>query len=234
MPKRNTKNKNGSFIRGEYTERGDYHKKLDPSWSYYPTYIRKMEVIKGLIKSFPRNSKILDAGCGEGVLVSELREKGYQVWGLDFNYGAKYIIPGDLIKIPFKNSMFDLVLMVDVIEHLPFQNQKTAIEEVHRVLKDKGTLIASIPNLAHLACRLKFLIKGELIRTSRINRHPGDRPMDEYLKLLDDVDFRIIYRRGISITIPYIGAKLHNLPAWASFPNLSLINIIMARKGGPR
>ena len=234
MSKRDTENKKSLFIRGEYAERGEYHKKLDPSWSYYPTYTRKMKIVKGLIKSFPQNSKILDAGCGEGVLVSELRKKGYQVWGLDFNYGAQHIIPGDLTKIPFKKNMFDLVLMLDVIEHLSIQNQEIAMKEIHRVLKSKGTLIASIPNLAHLACRLKFLIKGELIRTSRINKHPGDSPIGEYLKLLDEVGFRIIYRRGISITIPYIGAKLHNLPLRVSFPNLSLINIIMARKEGTK
>ena len=218
------------IIKGEYTQRGDYHKKLDPNWSYYPTYIRKMRIVKRIIKSFPQNPIILDAGCGEGVLINDLEERGYQVWGLDLNYGRERIILGDITKIPFKANIFDVVLALDVIEHLSFENQKTAFEEAYRILKPKGTIIASIPNLAHLACRLKFLVKGELIRTSNINKHLGDRPIYEYLKILGSVGFKIIYRRGISITIPYIGARFHKLPRMVSFPNLSLVNIILARK----
>ena len=32
--------------RGEYAARGDYHRTLDPSWDYYPTYLAKLEAVR--------------------------------------------------------------------------------------------------------------------------------------------------------------------------------------------
>jgi len=32
--------------RGEYATRGDYHRTLDPSWDYYPTYLAKLDAVR--------------------------------------------------------------------------------------------------------------------------------------------------------------------------------------------
>lgn len=61
-------NNNNAKYRGwEYCTRGDYHRNIDPDWSYAPTYIRKMRIIPEHIEKLPRDAVILDAGCGEGV-----------------------------------------------------------------------------------------------------------------------------------------------------------------------
>ena len=56
---------------GEYAARGDYHREPDPSWDYYPTYLAKLAAVRAWLDTLPRSMRVLDAGCGEGVLVSE-------------------------------------------------------------------------------------------------------------------------------------------------------------------
>lgn len=55
----------------EYAKHGDYHQNLDPNWSFTLTYLKKMAFVRRFIKESPTDTRILDAGCGEGVLVEE-------------------------------------------------------------------------------------------------------------------------------------------------------------------
>ena len=61
--------------RGEYAARGDYHRVPDPSWEYYPTYIAKLEFVRRWLGALPASTRVLDAGCGEGVLVDEFADR---------------------------------------------------------------------------------------------------------------------------------------------------------------
>ena len=64
-----------------YSQSGDYHRNLDPNWSYTPTYLRRMSHIGEIIRNQNPGARILDAGCGEGVLVEKYREEGYDIVG---------------------------------------------------------------------------------------------------------------------------------------------------------
>lgn len=55
----------------------------------------------------------------------------------------KNVIKADINKLPFKNESFDSVLCLEVFEYL--KDPQKAMSEVYRVLKDKGTLIATFP-----------------------------------------------------------------------------------------
>ena len=61
--------------RGEYAARGDYHREPDPTWDYYPTYLAKLDAVRKYLNALPRNTRVLDAGCGEGVLVGEFADR---------------------------------------------------------------------------------------------------------------------------------------------------------------
>ena len=56
----------------ESTRKGDYHRKLDPNWSYTPTYLRKMHHIRRFLSGLPKETRIIGAGCCESVLVELL------------------------------------------------------------------------------------------------------------------------------------------------------------------
>jgi 2-polyprenyl-3-methyl-5-hydroxy-6-metoxy-1,4-benzoquinol methylase len=104
--------------------------------------------------------KVLDIGCGQGVHSLRAAHQGAQVLSVDYNWLNLEI--GQALKqeepttqvifmmgnverpLPFSDEAFDLVLMLDVIEHL---YQRThALREVQRVLKPNGILLLAAPN----------------------------------------------------------------------------------------
>ncbi len=200
--------------KGEYSRQGEFHRNLDPNWSYYPIYINKVEAIDGLLRKYGCNhGKILDAGCGEGVLVEKYAAQGWDITGVDKNYASEFVQEGSITEMPFADDRFDTLLCLDVLEHLYYNDQNKALPELHRVLKPGGTAIFSIPNLAHFTSRLKFLLRGKLLRTASIGHHPGDRPLLEYLELLDKYGFEVVERQGIFPTVPPIYRMVMRYPS---------------------
>lgn len=200
----------------EYAYKGDYHKNLDSKWRYYPVYVNKIILVRKFLANFSKHKKIIDLGCGEGVLVESLLEQGYKITGIDANYESKYVSKGNITNTNFPNESYDLVLCLDVLEHLDFQEQEAAIKEIDRILKPDGMLVTTIPNLAHLLSRFSFLLSGRLIRTSSIERHPGDRPIFEYIKMIKRY-FIITKRKGIFPTFPFLSILTYFFPGKVVF-----------------
>ena len=227
--------------RGEYAARGDYHRTPDPTWDYYPTYIAKLEAVRAYLDALPATTRVLDAGCGEGVLVSEYSGR-LDITGVDANYASELVTTGSLTALPYADAAFDRALCLDVLEHLSFEDQPRALAELHRVLKPSGELLVSVPNLAHLQSRVQFALRGRLIRTASEYKHPGDRPIGEYIQLATRAGFTLIARRGIFPTIPVVThyirkhpqalAPLHRLLTRAlPVPGWCFLNLLVLRKG---
>jgi ubiquinone/menaquinone biosynthesis C-methylase UbiE len=93
---------------------------------------------------------ILDAGCGEGEILSRLQ--GTQAFGVDIDLErvglARDRISGeglgvaDIQRMPFPSESFELVLMLEVLEHVG--DPQAALAEAARV--SKRYLLASVPN----------------------------------------------------------------------------------------
>ena len=105
----------------KYARIGEYHRSLDPNWSYTPTYLRKMALVRQFIESQPPRYRILDAGCGEGVVVEEFRRKGWEIESLDLNYESEFVRHGDVLCAPYADASFDVVLFLDILEHLAYK-----------------------------------------------------------------------------------------------------------------
>jgi SAM-dependent methyltransferase len=196
---------------GEYAARGDYHRQPDPSWDYYPTYIAKLEAVRAWLDPLPRSTRVLDAGCGEGVLVDEYADR-LAIEGLDANYSSNHVRTGSLLSLPYGDGTFDRALCLDVLEHLTFEDQPRAIAELRRVLRPGGELLISVPNLAHLQSRVHFLLRGRLIRTASELKHPGDRPVHEYVGLAERAGLVLTGRRGIFPTVPVLTRLIRRHP----------------------
>jgi 2-polyprenyl-3-methyl-5-hydroxy-6-metoxy-1,4-benzoquinol methylase len=197
---------------GEYAARGDYHRAPQASWDYLPTYLAKLSVVRAWLDRLPSGMRVLDAGCGEGVLVEEYADR-LGIVGVDPHYGSRYVHQASLLDLPFDDGAFDRALCLDVLEHLRYEEQPGALRELHRVLKADGELLVSVPNLAHLQSRVHFLLTGRLIRTASEQKHPGDRPIAEYLRLFHQAGFTVIERRGIFPTVPVLTAVIRRNPA---------------------
>jgi SAM-dependent methyltransferase len=226
--------------RGEYAARGDYHREPDPSWDYYPTYIAKLAAVRAWLDRLPSSMRVLDAGCGEGVLVDEYAGR-LAIEGVDQNYTSNHVRAGSVTALPYPDDHFDRALCLDVLEHLTFEEQPRALAELRRVLRPGGELLVSVPNLAHLQSRVHFLLKGRLIRTASEIKHPGDRPVDDYLRLAKAAGLTLVERRGIFPTVPVLTRAIRRHPkrlAWLHrgltrllpIPGWCFLNLLTFRK----
>jgi len=226
--------------RGEYAARGDYHRTLDPSWDYYPTYLAKLQAVRRYLDVLPGDTRVLDAGCGEGVVVDEYAGK-LAITGVDANYSSDRVTQGSLMALPFPDASFDRALCLDVLEHLQYEEQPRALAELFRVVRPGGELFVSVPNLAHLQSRIHFLLRGRLIRTASEFKHPGDRPAAEYIGLAGRAGFTLVARQGIFPTIPIVThlvrrnpralAPLHRaLTRLLPVPGWCFLNLLTFRK----
>jgi SAM-dependent methyltransferase len=170
-----------------------------------------MTRVRRYLASLPAGTRVLDAGCGEGVLVEEFQQR-LAIEGLDPNYSAAHVRQGSLVALPYDTNTFDRALCLDVLEHLSYEDQARALAELFRVLKAGGELFVTVPNLAHLQSRVHFLLTGRLIRTANPAKHPGDRPIGEYLDLASRAGFTLVEREGIFPTVPIVTRFIRRHP----------------------
>jgi ubiquinone/menaquinone biosynthesis C-methylase UbiE len=104
--------------------------------------------VKNYLSNLPTNSKVLDAGCGNGknmLIRNDLRMKGCDTCqnllkicterGLDVSFG-------NLKALPFEDSSFDHVISIAVLHHLTtHEDREKGIKELLRVLQPGGTLL---------------------------------------------------------------------------------------------
>ncbi len=100
----------------------------------------------------PGSGLILDAGCGTGGMLDHLPRYGRPI-GLDlapealaFSQKRGHVITrGSVTEFPFDRATFDLVTCFDVLYHLWVRDDRLALAEVHRVLRDGGYLLVRVP-----------------------------------------------------------------------------------------
>lgn len=103
--------------------------------------------------------RLVDVGCGSGILLSNLAEKGWDVTGVDFDPGGVSaarerglnVHQGSLDEQRFPDGSFDAVLMSHVIEHVP--DPTALLREAHRILAPGGRLVVVTPNTGAFAHR---------------------------------------------------------------------------------
>lgn len=111
-------------------------------------------IILKKISKYKRAGKILDIGCATGFLLDEAKKQGWQPYGVELSKWAadfareKYnlsVSEGLLKDAKFPYNFFDVIVMMDSIEHLP--DPKKTLEEIRRILKPNGILCISTPNI---------------------------------------------------------------------------------------
>lgn len=228
----------------EWRITGEHLKKVNPNWtfekwSYRHSFVAKMKYLEKFLLKQNKNLKILDVGSGQGLLVKKFDELGYDIKGLDKEYSSDLVIKDDIFKTKLKDESYDLILCLDVIEHFNISDQERLVKVLHNVLKKNGRIVFSIPNMAHLSSRLFFLFTGKLIRTAKVEYHPGDRPSFEYKQLFKKY-FKIEGAKGISPTIPilfqftqlwpHLTKWLYLLIKWMAIPGWCFNVIFVCRK----
>jgi 2-polyprenyl-3-methyl-5-hydroxy-6-metoxy-1,4-benzoquinol methylase len=113
------------------------------------------------IELFQSPGRLVDIGCGPGVLLDSARARGWEVHGLDLSsyaveiarsYYNLTIVEGELLEAAFPSEHFDVVTMDDFLEHTT--NPREIIVEAARILRPGGLIAISTPNPASLSARL--------------------------------------------------------------------------------
>lgn len=135
------------------------------------SYFAELKV-KNLIEWYPdlinREIKILDFGCGDGLMTSFL--KFYfpkaKIYGIDPSskiIGTAQQRHSDICfdtllnqKINFSNNYFDIIIAAGVFHHIPYQEHKIYVDEIFRVLRPTGTFVIFELNPLNIGTRYIF------------------------------------------------------------------------------
>lgn len=107
-----------------------------------------------------RGARILDAGCGEGALLSFLRDRGYSALsGFDLSpenvalchaEGLGFVAQGDALRIGEMGGEYDAIVSLDLVEHLPKEAVVGFLAAARGKLAPGGVLVLQTPNMGYL------------------------------------------------------------------------------------
>ena len=133
----------------DWTDNNKYNKDM-VDWNY----IAPQETVLILKKyAFNKNYKILDAGCGTGLVGIELKKYGYSnIEGIDFSQSMLDLVPQDVYKkiekadlnkhLKFKNNTYDVIMCVGTFTYGHVKPH--ALDELIRITKNKGFICFTI------------------------------------------------------------------------------------------
>jgi 2-polyprenyl-3-methyl-5-hydroxy-6-metoxy-1,4-benzoquinol methylase len=99
-------------------------------------------------------ARVVDVGCGSGVLLARMKRLGWEVEGTDVDAGGVAAtrsrgircLEGELVAQHFPENHFDAVHSAHVLEHVP--DPQALLRECLRILKPGGTFVCLTPNVA--------------------------------------------------------------------------------------
>jgi ubiquinone/menaquinone biosynthesis C-methylase UbiE len=104
------------------------------------------DFIRAAGEATPAGALVLDAGAGDSAYrhhFSHARYESADFMQVDKEYAPDITYVGDLSSIAVEDSRFDMILMTQVLEHLP--EPMTVLREMRRVIKPGGQIWASCP-----------------------------------------------------------------------------------------
>jgi len=117
--------------------------------------------IKEVLNLAPQS--VLEIGVGNKIVSNFIRIQNINIKTIDVNLKLEPDFVGSVLDLPFKNNEFDVVLCAEVLEHLPFEKFRKALEEINRV--SKKHVVLSLP---HWGISLYFGIKLPLLKKLEI------------------------------------------------------------------
>ena len=133
-----------------------------------------------LLKDIKKNTKVLDLGCGNGLIAMRVIKAGASYVGTDISQKlikiaknkfkeeikkgwARFFVADAAKELPFEDNYFDRVFCFAVLHHIPSDELRLKLlGEVKRVLKNGGEARFIVWNLMNKWPRERFKIKEQL------------------------------------------------------------------------
>jgi len=159
-----------------------------------------VRLLDGFIERLPINGKVLDAGCGAGLPISQMLSEHFDVTGVDFSEAqiklAKKHVPKanficqDMTKLDFPENTFDGICSYYAIIHIPREEHQSLLANFYRMLKPSGVALLCL-GAEHLIDDIDENYLGTRMYWSHYDT-------ETYLKMLKDCGFSIIWSKHIA------------------------------------
>lgn len=169
---------------------------------------------------------VLDVGCSSGILLSLLKRKGFDVWGLEpnkqaFLYARKILknnVSNEVLSTFLKRQKkkFDCIIYNHVLEHIENINEEFSL--IKRALKKNGVLIIGVPNTDNMIFKIRRKFWESLLPNEHI-WHFNTKYLVQYLLKQGFEIVKINFEDDARRTYPLLKRVYFSL--------LSLLNKIM-------
>lgn len=161
-----------------------------------------------------KNLKILDIGCGGGILSEELTRNGAQVTGLDAskktikiakshakekNYNIKYLDTSIEDHIKESKAKYDAIICFELIEHVP--DQIKLIQDISTICKKGGKLFMSTINRNLMSFVFAKMMAEYVLRIVPEGTHQYNKFIkpSELANMLEQANFNIDDIQGVKL-----------------------------------
>ena len=192
------------------------------------------------LRRFGEGAKVLEVGCGTGLLLERIADFAGNCCGVDLSPGmlekarerGLQVREASATSLPFDDGSFDVVCAFKVLAHV--RDIRGALHEMFRVLRPGGTLVVEFYNPLSLRALAKRLRPAGAI-SAHTNEDAVYTRFDSPARVASwlPADAEIIDRRGVRILIPAAAAlRVPGLGAVLRFAERRLCDGPLARFGG--
>jgi SAM-dependent methyltransferase len=184
-----------------YAPRKDAASEMEEAYRRFVLRDHVNFVLRALADS-GESGPVLDVGCGGGLFLGMLQERGFEVLGLDNSRAAAQgawthhrvrVILGDLANSPIGRESCAAVTMFHVVEHL--YDPESYLRAARDLLRPGGRLIVQVPNASSWQC----LLFGERWNGFDIPRHLVNYRGRDLDRLVERSGFEIVRRKHFSL-----------------------------------
>ena len=76
--------------------------------------------------------RVLEIGLGNGFVSGYLRSRRVRLFTIDIDRRLRPDVTGTVLRLPFADKSFDVVICCEILEHIPYDSFSLALSEVHR------------------------------------------------------------------------------------------------------
>ncbi len=182
--------------------------------AFYRKVIIRPNLTHFVRKYFPKNAKLLHAGCGSGqvdtsvtryasVTALDISQRALEIYG-DVNQGRCELLHGSIFSIPLPDGSREGIYNLGVMEHFSQEEIQKILAEFHRVLAPKGKLILFWPPEYGVSVLFfKTLVRlAKLLTGKDVKFHPDEisrlKDKEQAIAILKSANFKSInYSFGI-------------------------------------